>query len=122
MYSAISAYELLLLVPVEYLSKACRLNLVTKAVRADVVLGTMLKEKERQVIVLRTFLERVFTYLGRVDHSVSSLFFLKEVRCKCLFQMIPEFLEHLMSPLLAETSSSAAYISVTLTLIEGHVL
>lgn len=65
-------------VPIEYLSKASRSDLVRRAIIADrVVLDIAKQQKEEEegkelksLTVLRVCLKRVFGYLGGVDHSV----------------------------------------------------
>lgn len=72
---AASIYQLLLYVPMEYLTKSSRAELVKRALNADAFLNSTAREAGedtgRLLIVLRIFLKRVFTYTGHVESSVS---------------------------------------------------
>jgi hypothetical protein len=75
---AISAYELLLYVPIEYVPKASRLDLIQRALAADLVLCQTAREDPdsqrnfvRSVTVVRVFLTRWFSFQNSMDHTVS---------------------------------------------------
>jgi len=72
---AASIYQLLLYVPMEYLTKPSRAELVKRALNADAFLNSMAREANgdtgQLLIALRIFLKRVFTHTGHVESSVS---------------------------------------------------
>jgi len=77
---AISAYELLLYVPIEYVPKASRLDLIRRALTADFVLCQTARDDTysqnnfvRSVTILRVFLTRWFSYQSSMDHAVSPI-------------------------------------------------
>jgi hypothetical protein len=80
LHGAISAYELLLYVPIEYLPRTQRQNLIHRAFKADLVLcqtvhghgdNQSIMDVMRSVTTLRVFLKRWFSFQSAVDHNVS---------------------------------------------------
>ena len=124
----ISAYDKLLFFPVEYMSRTSRTDLVRRALTADVVISSMSIDKNnpssyycRSITVLRTFLKRVFVYLGAVDYPVSYTPFL--LLCASFpvpqMQATCEFLGHMLN---TSGSPTIEFSLVTLDLIEIHIL
>lgn len=77
---AIAAYELLLYVPIEYVPKASRLDLIRRALAADLALcqtarGDTDSQRNfvRSVTILRVFLTRWFSLQSSMDHAVSPI-------------------------------------------------
>lgn len=74
---AISVYEMLLLIPSEYLPRASRQDFIRRAVAADVVLVRTVHSYDeslnQSLTVLRTFQKRWFLYQSSTDHDVSLL-------------------------------------------------
>ena len=71
---AASVYQLVLYVPMEYLTKSSRAELVKRALSADLFLSSAGEADGNTcqlVRVLRIFLKRAFTYTGHVEPSVS---------------------------------------------------
>ncbi|KAF8350279.1 hypothetical protein F5887DRAFT_944597 [Amanita rubescens] len=103
---AASIYQLLLYVPMEYLTKLGRAELVKRALNADAFLNSTAREADgdtgQLLIVLRIFLKRVFTYTGHVESSTFGL---------------AGSLEHLMSREPAEFVDQDVFMDATLDLI-----
>jgi len=78
LHRAIAAYELLLYVPIEYLPRASRLDLIRRALTADLILCQTAREDTdstknpvRSVTILRVFLTRWFSFQSSMNHAVS---------------------------------------------------
>lgn len=78
---AISAYELLLFIPTEYLPRASRQDLIRRAMKADFAMHQLShgdNSSQAHIIhsttVLRVFLKRWFSYQNSADHKVYSYF------------------------------------------------
>lgn len=73
----IAVYELLLLVPTDYLPRASRQDFLRRAQVADIVFSKILSRdidaQSWALTVLRTFQQRWFSYQSASDHEVSSL-------------------------------------------------
>jgi hypothetical protein len=69
----ISAYELLLYVPIEYIPRTSRQDLIRRAVTADLVVCRTMHAANsmRSMTILRVFLKRWLSYHSSVDHAVS---------------------------------------------------
>ncbi|KAM6497881.1 Urb2/Npa2 family domain containing protein [Amanita muscaria] len=96
---AASLYRFLLYVPMEYLSKPSRTELVKRALSADILLSANTAadtEISYLLTILRIFLNRAFTYTGSVQPSVFRL---------------ARFLEHLVN-------SKSTEVDTTLDLIK----
>jgi hypothetical protein len=69
----ISAYELLLYIPIEYIPRTSRQDLIRRAVTADLVVCRTMHAANsmRSMTILRVFLKRWLSYHSSVDHAVS---------------------------------------------------
>jgi hypothetical protein len=69
---AMSAYRMLLYVPIEYLTRVSRMNLVRRAMILDIVLGDPKRSESLawEVGTLRVFIKRAWDWVGGVDHPV----------------------------------------------------
>ncbi|KAJ7169665.1 Urb2/Npa2 family-domain-containing protein [Mycena filopes] len=99
-----STYQLLLTFPVEYMSRTVRTELVKRAVNADMLFSTAVKDSFPVVTVVRTFIQNVSLYLGSIDQPISNLSL---------------YLKHLIH---RDTSSEVPqnYTVVTLSLVGLH--
>jgi hypothetical protein len=73
-----AAYELLLYIPVEYLPRTSRQDLMRRAMTADLVVCRPIRvdadsqvNAMRSMTILRIFMKRWFLYQSSVDHAVS---------------------------------------------------
>lgn len=73
-----AAYELLLYIPVEYLPRTSRQDLMRRAMTADLVVCRPIRvdadsqaNAMRSMTILRIFMKRWFLYQSSVDHGVS---------------------------------------------------
>ncbi|KAF8649798.1 hypothetical protein AX16_005564 [Volvariella volvacea WC 439] len=98
----VSIYELLLVVPMEYLSKTLRIELIKRAVLADVALQALDGQYIETATLLRSFLKRACAVSGFPEHPYGALM----------------FVQHLIFNGPADGSSSRVYVSATLELIE----
>ncbi|KII93436.1 hypothetical protein PLICRDRAFT_35642 [Plicaturopsis crispa FD-325 SS-3] len=103
---AAKAYEILLHIPVEYLSRPARTDLVRRALAADYILGSLPELGSSAIVHVRVFLKRVLSLVGSVDHPNA-----------------PGFLRHLVNldPTDAPRKVSAQYTSATLELVEIYI-
>lgn len=68
----IGTYRLLLYIPIEYLSRNVRNELLRRALAADVVLGGMdAAEHAQSALFFREFLRRLCLFMGTAEHPVS---------------------------------------------------
>lgn len=78
-HSTIRGFELLLLVPTEYLSRSCRMDLVKRALTADILVCRLPDDAGftpewicQSLTIIRVFLQRTFLYVGTSEHPVSA--------------------------------------------------
>ena len=70
--NAAGAYHLLLYIPIEYLSRGIRNDLLRRALAADVLVASQEKANLlRSSLFFREFLTRLFQFMGGVEHGVS---------------------------------------------------
>jgi hypothetical protein len=119
---AISAYDTLLFFPIEYLSRTSRTDFVRRALTADVVVSNVpvgegsLESYCRSLTVLRTFVKRVFAYLGAVDLPVRPIpISYYYISFPLQVQTVHKFLEHILNTV---DSLTTELLLVTLDLIE----
>ncbi|KAJ7783538.1 Urb2/Npa2 family-domain-containing protein [Mycena maculata] len=102
-----SAYKFLLMLPIEYMSRTTRTELVRRAVNADVLYnpynGT--KDVYSNVTVVRVFIHNTTLYVGSVGQPVATL---------------SRYLNHLVHHNLPSPAPQS-YTAVTLNLIELHL-
>ncbi|KAJ7293352.1 Urb2/Npa2 family-domain-containing protein [Mycena rebaudengoi] len=102
----LSTYQLLLLFPIEYISRTTRTELVRRAVNADFICSSLTENEAvyPALTVIRVFIQNVAVYLGSIDQPISTL---------------SRYLNHLIhnnpSPQMPPD-----YRSVTLSLVDLH--
>ncbi|KAJ7786075.1 Urb2/Npa2 family-domain-containing protein [Mycena metata] len=69
----LSTYRLLLVFPIEYMSRTIRTELVRRAVNADLLFSTLDTKEDLSPAVFRVFIQNVSLYLGSVDQPISNL-------------------------------------------------
>jgi hypothetical protein len=132
--AAISIFELVLFVPVEYLSRICRTDLVQRAFTADIVIS-MLPVNDthtstfvtRSLTVLRVFLRRNFSSMGvGSDQTTRSVPPGIEIAStpRHSAPIMPQFLEYLLEEgqSVLQPGGQDIYTSVTVDLIESQLL
>ncbi|KAJ7107656.1 Urb2/Npa2 family-domain-containing protein [Mycena crocata] len=104
--SIFSTYQLLLMFPIEYISRTMRTELVKRAVNLDVFYNslTVAKDVYPAVTVVRVFIHNVALYLGSMDQPILNL---------------ARYLNHLIQPSLS-SDVPQNYTAVTWSLVELH--
>ena len=70
---AFEVYKMLLHVPIDYMTRTARTDLVRRAMTFDAVI-LKAEGSAREIGSLRTFMKRVWEWIGAVDHPVSAQF------------------------------------------------
>jgi hypothetical protein len=127
---AIAIYRLLLLLPVEYLSRSSRVDFVKRALVADDLFSHLSVDSEhasnyvdQSLTILRMFINRVLNHVGYVEQSVSVTVFGHMVLFIVFYQAerLYKHLEHLLMAQNFRSQPTIAYISVTIEVIEAHL-
>jgi hypothetical protein len=71
----VSAFEMLLFFPIEYISRTIRTDLVKRALTADIFITNLAIDEDagyvyHSLTILRLFVKRIFVSLGCIDQSV----------------------------------------------------
>ncbi|KAJ7139899.1 Urb2/Npa2 family-domain-containing protein [Mycena epipterygia] len=98
-----STYQLLLMFPIEYMSRTIRTELVRRAVNADILYNS-LKDVYSAVTVVRVFIQNVSLYVGSIDQPIPNL-----------SRYLNQLIDHNIS-----SQAPQNYTIVTLNLIEIH--
>ena len=127
---AIAVYRLLLLLPVEYISRPSRADFVKRALVADNFFSHLSVDSEhpsnyvdQPLTILRMFINRVLNHVGYVEQSVSVTVFGHMVLFIVFYQaeILYKHLEHLLMTQNFRSRPSAAYFTVTIEVIEVHL-
>ncbi|KAJ7706421.1 Urb2/Npa2 family-domain-containing protein [Mycena rosella] len=103
--AASSTYQLLLMFPIEYISRTNRTELVRRAINADIIYSSLPdRDVYSAVTVIRAFIHNVSLHVGSVDQPIPNL---------------SRYLDHLMHCNLA-SQAPQNYTAVSLNLVELH--
>jgi hypothetical protein len=123
----IAAYRLLLLLPVEYMSRSSRADFIKRALVADDLFSHLSVDAsnhmDQSLIILRMFLKRLLTHGGYVEQPVGSSLFGQTILFIGLRQAerLFTYLEHLLTAPDLHSQPSSTYVSVTVDVIEMHL-
>ncbi|KAJ6604425.1 Urb2/Npa2 family-domain-containing protein [Mycena vulgaris] len=103
-----STYQLLLMFPIEYMSRTIKTELVRRAINADIIYNSFndAKDAYSTVTVVRVFIHNVSLYVGSVDQPIPNL---------------SRYLNHLIHHNLG-SQAPQNYSAVSLNLVELHLL
>jgi hypothetical protein len=127
---AIAAYSLLLVFPVEYISRPSRTDFIKRGVVADDLFSRLSVDSDlpstyldQSLTILRLFIKRVVTLVGYVEQPVSltifgrALLFIVSRQAERMYH----YLEHVLMAQNFRSQPSVAYVSATVEIIEIHL-